>query len=357
MDSTVDPEAAILELRRQKVESKFYHVRSKILPKQMKKVKVFLTQRVVKKIKQKKTEGFVEENDTKSLEVELNKTKALDHVKLATWAFNTQLFKNDDYLKEKLRELGIYLPFACEEVEDSGKLISVKCFQDAVKSCREDLNSFVKKLFHEAPVETKGKKPTLESDENKRARTNMSKPLSADKSFFMKSLNEDDSDEYEMSGSEGEESNDIYGRVAFSDDEDGSDFYSEEEEQPKPKKKKNRLGQVARRRLAEKLYGGEAKHIKSGGLTVQQREEQRKQKSQQKKERAARIKKDAGKISKARGSKELVESFKDKIGESVATPVTVKIDPKMHPSWAAKLQQQAKLQQASYQGQKIKFDE
>lgn len=364
MESTVDPEAAILELRRQKVESKFYHARTKILPKQMKKVKTFMSQRVVKKIKQKKTEGSGNEMETeiKTLEGELIKTKALDHIKLATWAFNSQVFKNDEYLKEKLRELGIFLP-TTEAVQDSEKLMSVKCFQDAIKSCHDDLNSFVRKLFHEASVKAPVKKPSLLKDMDEGKRAKMIKPLSVDKSFFMDSLNADDSDdsdeEDDLESRVGADGNsEMHGRVAFTDDEeDGSDFDFEEEEvqQQQPKKKRNRLGQVARRRLAEKMYGGEAKHIRSGGLTVQQREEQRKQKSLQRKERTARIKKDAGKTTKVRGSQETVESFNGSSKSSEAVPI--KIDPKMHPSWAAKLQQQAKLLQASFQGQKIKFEE
>jgi hypothetical protein len=347
LESTVDSEAAIGELRRQKVESKFYHIKSKVLPKQMKKVKVFLTQRVVKKIKQKKIGEEGKSEDVKELESELVKIKSLDHVKLAIWAFSSQILK-DEYLRGKMVELGITENAASLEFEeiDRDKISSIKCFQDAIKTCRNDLIIFMRKLLHEAipePVKMAEKEPV----ERKMSSNKLS--LSVDKSFFMDSLNADESD------IELKDNSDIEGRVAFTDDEDdenGSGYFDSEVEEEKPKRKKNRLGQLARRRLAEKMYGREAKHIKSGGLTVQQKEELRKQNSQQKKERAARIKKDAAKFENLKKKKvddESVSEFK-----KVAS---IKIDPKMHPSWAAKLQQQAKAQQATFQGQKIKFDE
>ena len=344
LESTVDPETAITELRRQKVESKFYHVKSKILTKQMKKVKVFLTQRIVKKIKQKKTEEEGKFEDFKELETELIKIKSLDHVKLADWAFSSQVLK-DEYLKVKMVELGISENSINFEFEGIDKISSIKCFQDAIKTSRNDLIVFIKKLLHEAvlePIKKTTEKAAVE-------RKSIPKRLSADKSFFMDSLNAGESD-IEVNNDSDDE-----GRVAFTDDEDEEEnggYVGSEVEEEKPKKKKNRLGQLARRRLAENMYGREAKHIQSGGLTVQQKEELRKQKSQQKKERTARIKKDAvksDKFKKEKAADESVSEFK-----KVAS---VKIDPKMHPSWAAKLQQQAKAQQATFQGQKIKFED
>ena len=169
----------------------------------------------------------------------------------------------------------------------------------------------------------------------------------------MDRLNADEeSGDEDESGNEDEDGN----RVAFSDDDDeeaeayGGYFKNhhnnDDDDESKPKKKKNRLGQMARRRLAEKAYGPDAKHIKTGGLTVLQREELRKEKSQQRKERAARIKKDVAKASKFLNQQ-----------PTESTAPAIRIDPKMHPSWAAKLQQQAKIQQASFQGQKIKFED
>ena len=362
LDSTSDPEAAIHQLRRQKVETKFFHTRTKLLPKSMKKVKVALTQKIVKKIKEAGGEG----EKKGELERELGKTKALDHVKLADWTFKTQIFKNEEYLQSKLKELGMPVPLSDEKYEFEGmdKVMNVKCYQDAVKGCRSDLNLFMKKLLHEEVKET------VVKEQVPRERK-MKAPLSGDKSFFMESLNADDSeasesaDDTDRSVTEG-----FDGRVAFTDDEEeeaayggylDSDNSDTETTDNKPKKKKNRLGQMARRRLAEKMYGKEAKHIKTGGLTVQQREELRKQKSQQRKERNARIKKEVSKRNNSNNNNSITSISNNNNNNNIINNNTeskpVKIDPKMHPSWAAKLQQQAKIQQASFQGQKIKFDD
>lgn len=307
----------------------------------MKKVKVSLTQRVMKKIKTAKEAGEI----TK-LESELVRTKALDHVKLANWTFNTQIFKNEEYLQEKMKDLEIPLPQndGKFEIEGIDKILSIKCYQDAVKACRADLILFMKKLLNEVPVKIEA--VAVKEDLIDKISTKKAAPLGADKSFFMACLNADDS---EVDSDVGSES----GRVAFSDDEEEEEAYGGylkregSDTENKTKKKKNRLGQVARRRMAEQKFGGEAKHIKSGGLTVQQREELRAQKSQQRKERLVRIKKDVAKASEFLKQKEA--------SEKPGAPI--KVDPKIHPSWAAKLQQQAKIQQATFQGQKIKFDE
>ena len=354
LDSTSDPEAAIHQLRRQKVETKFFHTRTKLLPKSMKKMKVALTQKIVKKIKEAGGEG----EKKGELERELGEMKALDHVKLADWTFKTQIFKNEEYLQSKLKELGMPVPLSDEKFEFEGmdKVTSVKCYQDAVKGCRSDLNLFMKKLFHEEVKEISNEK-TVPRERKMKA------PLSGDKSFFMESLNADDSEASETDDTNRSVIEGFDGRVAFTDDEEeeaayggylDSDSSDPETTDNKPKKKKNRLGQMARRRLAEKMYGREAKHIKTGGLTVQQREELRKQKSQQRKERNARIKKEVSKRNKDNNNSNSSISNTN-ISSTESKPA--KIDPKMHPSWAAKLQQQAKIQQASFQGQKIKFDD
>lgn len=358
LDSTSDPEAAIHQLRRQKVETKFFHTRTKLLPKSMKRVKVALTQKIVKKIKE------AEEGEKKGeLERELGKMKALDHVKLADWTFKTQIFKNEEYLQSKLKELGMSVPLSDEEFAFEGmidKVMSVKCYQDAVKGCRADLNLFMKKLFHEEAKEISSEKAVVKEVVPRERK--MKAPLSGDKSFFMDSLNADDSEASGTDDSDRSVTEGFDGRVAFTDDEEEEAAYggyldsdnSDPESTNKPKKKKNRLGQMARRRLAEKMYGKEAKHIKTGGLTVQQREELRKQKSQQRKERNARIKKEVAKRNNSNTNSNTSISITNN-NNTESKPV--KIDPNMHPSWAAKLQQQAKIQQASFQGQKIKFDD
>lgn len=322
----------------------------------MKKVKVSLTQRALKKIK-----NAPEADEKTGLASELARTKALDHVKLAIWTFNTQIFKNDQYLQDKMKELDIPLPqndSSQLEFEGIDKVLGIKCYQDAVKACRSDLVLFLRKLLNEMPVKSaeataKEQKATTVKETGRTRKAAVAAPLGGDKSFFMESLNADDSEVEAESAAEAETGSGSGRVAAFSDDEEEEEAYGGylkgdgSDTETTPKRKKNRLGQVARRRMAEQKFGVEAKHIKSGGLTVQQREELRSQKSQQRKERLLRIKKDVAKASEFLKQKEA--------SEQPGAPI--KLDPKMHPSWAAKLQQQAKIQQATFQGQKIKFDE
>lgn len=347
-------------------------MRTKLLTKQMKKVKVFLIQRMIKKIKQTRSEeGENFKVDLQNFEVELLRLKSLDHLKLAEWTFNSKVLK-ENYLQEKIKELGIIIAKenSNEDIEGIEKICSVKCFQDAVKVCKEELCLFVKKLLHESyeiPV-IKGHVVNKTAILSKDRQVTRDKPLSSDKSFFMESLNAEDS--------EMEENNEILGdRISFTDDEDEdgiSEFEGEDKETKQPKKKKNRLGQLARRRLAERAYGENAKHIKNGGLTVQQKETQRLQKSQQRKERLARIKKDealkpksANKTeTKSKVNLKVRDLFNNKTTESgmtqsspKTTVQTTKIDPNMHPSWIAKVEQQNKAKlAATVKGQKIVFD-
>jgi len=346
LDSTEDPELAIQALRRQKIETKLFHLRNKILPKQMKKVKTFLIQRVVKKIKLAKE---LSEIERKTLDDELLKAKALDHVKLSGWAFSSQVIAKDEYLMKKFQELEMKLEESPESCEEFSKVQSIKSFQDAIRATRSDLVLFIRKLVHEE--EAPAVKTSSTTASTAKHHEQKQRPLSADKSYFISNLNEDSE----------EDSQDDSENVAFTDDEEEEKYYREE--LAVPEKKKNRPGQMARRRLAELKFGKEAKHIQSGGLTVQEKEALRKQKSEQRKDRLARIKKEAS----AKGTNTAKVSLKPFVKEegskvNATHSVTIvkpeiKLDPTMHPSWAAKLQQQHKTASASFQGQKIKFED
>ena len=84
------------------------------------------------------------------LERELGEMKALDHVKLADWTFKTQIFKNEEYLQSKLKELGMPVPLVMKSLNLRGwTRLRVKCYQDAVKGCRSDLEFIHEETFHE----------------------------------------------------------------------------------------------------------------------------------------------------------------------------------------------------------------
>lgn len=374
MTAIENTEEAITALQREKVETKTYHLRCKVLPKGMKKVKAFLVQKIVKKLKaatvsKEEAESVVDTNEISKLETDLKTFKALDHVNLANFAFYSNILK-DVYVQEKFSGLGIE-SLEVTRPESFEKISTAKCYQDAVKACKEELVTFLKKLFHEMPAPVK-----VVKEASSETQPREQKKLMTNKSFFMDSLNANDSDE-EAGTSKGKRQ-----RVAFSDDDDDFKGYALSDDESNNKKKKNRPGQLARRRMAEQSFGQSAKHLQSGGMSVKDREALRVQKSKQKRDRELRIKKE--KEAKNEGSvkgKSLHPSWEAKIqsqnrinqaqyqgqrmkfGEEEATAVSapkkepVKIDPKLHPSWAAKLEQQNKLSQASFQGQKTKFED
>eukprot|EP00039_Didymoeca_costata_P004726 m.75774 g.75774 ORF g.75774 m.75774 type:complete len:127 (-) comp12521_c0_seq3:100-480(-) len=107
----------------------------------------------------------------------------------------------------------------------------------------------------------------------------------------------------------------------------------------KPKKRKNRLGQMARQRIAEKKHGNSAKHKVDPAKDAIRRQDVRKmqEKRKRKRERLKESGSDSGK------------GLKDKIAkQSGGNQEEV-----LHPSWQAK-QKQSAVQ--SFQGTRIKFD-
>ena len=349
-----DPIAAINRLRLQKIEAKLYHVQRKILPKEMKKVKAFGVQRIVKKIKQvKSSDNQVLIADLPKLEVELSQSKALDHQQLSELAFSQKVLKGNPYVLEKLTLLGYKMPeFSCPlEPKVTEKLTNSKSYVDAVRRIQGELEVFLRKLLHEEV------KPVKAAPKPKRER----REPTGSESVFVSSLNAEESEPIASGPA----------RVAFSDDDsDCADFESDEEENrlarqynlevPEPKRK-NRMGQLARRRLAERTFGKSARHLQNGGLSVKAREEARVKKYEERQKRWAKYKELKARSTQqekmAPRAKPAASSRHSEPPSNQAPPAAARVDPKMHPSWAAKMQQQNKLNQAQFQGQKIKFSD
>ena len=347
-----DPEAQIAALRRQKIETKFHHARCKAIVKLMKSVKTAAIQKTVKRIKQAKADGK-EGDELGKLEQELASFKGLDHSKMADFVFYSHILK-DDYLQSKLGLVGLAASLSDKKeatfMELSPKIVSSKSFQDAIKSERQDLTIFFKKLFHERlPRSQRKPKSTISAAAKE---SNSIKNKNAE-SFFVSSLNasESEGDVSDADSFVGVRSS----ALVFTDDEDEeferfSDDSDVEERKPgEKKKKKNRLGQLARRRLAEKLHGQNAKHLQAGGLSVKEQEERRKERIAQKRARELRIKKKKEEDKQKQKQKEKEQE--------VVSNKKPKIDPALHPSWAAKLQNQNRINATTFQGQKIKFDD
>jgi len=212
-----DPAVAINRLRLQKTEAKLYHVRHKLLPKEMKKVKALGVQRIVKKIKQMNS-GTDEASraSLSKLEKELAQTKALDQHILAELAFTQKALKGNPYVKEKLELLGYKLPEAAVSLnsEVTEKITNSKSYAEAVKRIQSELEVFLRKLLHEQPNPVKVSQPKKHEP---------SKP-SASESFFLTSLNDN-----AIKGANIDVDSDyaVQPGLAFSDDDE---FESDEEE-------------------------------------------------------------------------------------------------------------------------------
>lgn len=107
-------------------------------------------------------------------------------------------------------------------------------------------------------------------------------------------------------------------------------------------KKKNRRGQRARRKIWEKKYGRQAKHIQR---EVEKEHQDRKRRQEEYEERVAK-----------RAAKASLESERAKSdGRTSSEPVQKKVNAE-HPSWVAKKIAEEKLKNSKFQGRKITFD-
>lgn len=129
-----------------------------------------------------------------------------------------------------------------------------------------------------------------------------------------------------------------------SDDSDVAEDRIAAEQISLKEKKKNRRGQRARRKIWEKKYGRQAKHIQR---EVEKEHEDRKRRQVEYEERVV---KRAAKAA-ARDKEEAIRS------EQKPTKTIEKKSPQAeHPSWVAKKEAEEKRKNAKFQGKKITFD-
>lgn len=122
------------------------------------------------------------------------------------------------------------------------------------------------------------------------------------------------------------------------DESDPADDKIAREQISLKEKKKNRRGQRARRKIWEKKYGRQAKHIQT---EVQKDIEDRKRRQEEYEERVVK-----------RAAKEVEQQKSGRVTSRQETPV---LQPD-HPSWVAKKNAEEKQKNAKYEGKKIKFD-
>ncbi|EJS42435.1 bud22p [Saccharomyces arboricola H-6] len=114
-------------------------------------------------------------------------------------------------------------------------------------------------------------------------------------------------------------------------------------------KRKNRRGQRARRKIWEKKYGSQAKHVQK---ELEKEMEDRKQRQIEYEARVAKREAKEAELYASRNKEReyrLTEEAPKKGGETSAAR-------EEHPSWIAKRVAEEKLQKAKFEGKKIKFD-
>lgn len=114
-------------------------------------------------------------------------------------------------------------------------------------------------------------------------------------------------------------------------------------------KKKNRRGQRARRKIWEKKFGREAKHIQ------REVENDLAERKKRQGEYEARVVKRSAKAADIDARRAIDREKRDSFEKSSTRPT--KSEPlSEHPSWVAKRNAEAKLKNAKFQGKKVKFD-
>lgn len=129
-----------------------------------------------------------------------------------------------------------------------------------------------------------------------------------------------------------------------SDESDVGDDKVAREQLSLKEKKKNRRGQRARRKIWEKKYGREAKHVQR---EVEKEHEDRKRRQTEYEERVA-------KRAAKSAAREVEEATR--IDQRFIKPVEKKAPQAEHPSWVAKKEAEEKQKNAKFQGKKITFD-
>ncbi|GAO49357.1 Bud-site selection protein [Saitoella complicata NRRL Y-17804] len=381
------------ELQKQLVEQKVFHANKEAL-KALKKAKTFETQKLVKRLKTAREAEEKDDAQILRLEAEMSALKEIDLPKLANVHISNKLHKRYDLVETGSLPDAVENPY--KDSPDSTKNVIARLFN--TKVVKEVADTAVESVGRATGVVEKPK-AVDEKKEAKKARKKEAKAKArAAKEATARGEEISGSDaEDESEGSDEEEVEDFFDMGDASDEEKvppvkkskkraaSADFSDEDSAPPAKKEKKekkatkeaklpkkpdstvflpslsagyfsggsdsdadreyaefdkkerkNRMGQRARRALAEKKFGRHAAHVKK---EQEERQKEREAFDERKKKREVR---DTIK------AKELAEK-EAKRRELEAKPV--------HPSWAAKQALKEKEKTiVPFQGKKITFD-
>ncbi|CAI4047944.1 hypothetical protein SKDZ_13G1460 [Saccharomyces kudriavzevii ZP591] len=129
------------------------------------------------------------------------------------------------------------------------------------------------------------------------------------------------------------------------------DDHTAREQMSNEPKRKNRRGQRARRKIWEKKYGSQAKHVQ---IELEKEMEERKQRQIEYEGRVAKREARAAELQESRDKERKREGRRAEVSRRKETETTATGED--HPSWIAKRLAEEKLQKTKFEGKKIKFD-
>ena len=230
-------ESELHSLRLQKINQKLFWLR-KELTRQLKKVKTFMVQKIIKQIKES-SEGTEQDNNIlkrADLDAKLKSVKAMSHSVEAERVFEQKIIKTSSpFLSKVFTTFGIRPAEKCEPVNEY--LLAQKKVTNILHELTTDLESFLKRLLHEKDEATR-RQPVAEKT-------------------VKDSVIDDDSEEEADESDADSNVQDVY----FVDSLSHRETEKKKTRNPPEKVKKNRMGQKARRALAEAKFGDKAKHL------------------------------------------------------------------------------------------------
>ena len=280
-------ERELHSLRLQKINQKLFWLR-KELTRQLKKVKTFIVQKIIKQIKEI-SEGTEQDIILKRahLDAKLKSVKAMSHGVEAERLFEQKVLNTSSPFLSR-----VFATFCIKPAEKSEPvneyLLAQKKVTTILDELTADLESFLKRLLHEKDEATR-RQPVAEKT-------------------VKDSVIDDDSEEEADESDADSNVQDVY----FVDSLSHRETEKKKTRNPPEKVKKNRMGQKARRALAEAKFGDKAKHLGQKAMTRKP-------------------------YSKQQPTKQAPEQ--------------------LHPSWQAKQQAKLKEQNVHFQGTKRVFND
>lgn len=183
--------------------------------------------------------------------------KGLNPSEMVKFLFDHEILSCNEYLREKLKDVPLLMELSKLDFASVEEIIKGKALEKALKEVVDDLESFIRLLYHE-PISPsvavtdskarKGKVPSL-------VKKVEPKKLSSDANSQFVTLNQDRDQDQDQDEDKDGGGDDRRPKKKIK-------YMEREERELVPVIPHNRKGQRARRAEWEKLYGSQARHLK-----------------------------------------------------------------------------------------------